>query len=92
MIKKLIRNIQLYDGVWSIPLAFIAFFLAGKYSVEYFGDAIISTEYLQYVILASLIMVFANFIVFLFYMAHLPNLLEGVDLSTRFQKLSILLT
>jgi hypothetical protein len=65
MIKKIIRNIQLYDGVWSIPLAFIAFFFAGKYSYEYFGDAIISTEYLQYVILTGLIMVFANFVVFL---------------------------
>jgi hypothetical protein len=65
MIKKLLYNIQKYDGVWSIPLAFLAFFFAGKYSYEYFGDALISTEYLQHVFLAALILIFANFVVFL---------------------------
>ena len=63
MIKKLLYNLQKFDGIWSIPIAFIGFFLAGKYSFEYFGDAIISTEYLQFVILTSLIMVFANFVI-----------------------------
>jgi hypothetical protein len=63
--KKFLYYLQKYDGIWSIPLAFIGFFLAGQYSFEYFGDAIISTEYLQFVVLTSLIMVFANFVVFL---------------------------
>ena len=63
--KKILYYLQKYDGVWSIPVAFLAFFLAGKYSYEYFGDALISTEYLQHVFLASLILIFANFVVFL---------------------------
>jgi hypothetical protein len=63
---KLIRyNLQLFDGLWSIPIAFALFIIAGTLSAEYFGDALISTEYVQYIVLASLIMVFANFITFL---------------------------
>ena len=63
--KKVLRFLQMFDGVWSIPLAFCLFLVAGTYSAEYFGDGLISTEYIQQVILASLIMVFANFVVFL---------------------------
>lgn len=65
MIKRIIKNLQMYDGIWSIPLAFLGFFLAGKYSYEYFGDALISTEYIQVVFMAALILIFANFVVFL---------------------------
>jgi len=63
--KKILRKLQLFDGVWTIPLAFFIFLLAGSYSAEYFGDGLISTEYIQQVLLAALIMVFANFVVFL---------------------------
>lgn len=63
--KKVLRFLQMFDGVWSIPLAFFLFLIAGTYSAEYFGDGLISTEYVQQVILAALIMVFANFVVFL---------------------------
>jgi hypothetical protein len=63
--KKILRKLQLFDGVWSIPLAFFLFLLAGSYSAEYFGDGLISIEYIQQVILASLIMILANFVVFL---------------------------
>ena len=63
---KLIRyNLQLFDGLWSIPIAFALFIIAGTLSAQYFGDALISTEYVQYIVLSSLIMVFANFITFL---------------------------
>jgi hypothetical protein len=55
----------LFDGLWSIPIAFAVFLIAGALSSEYFGDALISTEYVQYIVLASLIMVFANFVTFL---------------------------
>jgi hypothetical protein len=55
----------LLDGLWSIPIAFALFIIAGTLSAEYFGDALISTEYVQYIVLALLIMVFANFITFL---------------------------
>jgi hypothetical protein len=65
MMKKLTRYLQMYDGVWSIPLAFLGFFLAGRYGYEYFGDALISTEYIQIVFMAALILIFANFVVFL---------------------------
>jgi hypothetical protein len=65
VIKKLTYSLQLYDGVWSVPVAFLAFFLAGKYGYEYFGDALISTEYIQVVFMAALILIFANFVVFL---------------------------
>ena len=63
--KKILRKLQMWDGLWTVPLAFFLFLLAGSYSAEYFGDGLISTEYIQQVILAALIMVFANFVVFL---------------------------
>ena len=63
--KKLIKKLQMFDGLWSIPIAFFVFLLAGSYSAEYFGDGLISTEYIQQVILAALVMIFANFVVFL---------------------------
>lgn len=63
--KKIIKKLQMFDGLWSIPIAFFVFLLAGSYSAEYFGDGLISTEYIQQVILAALVMIFANFVVFL---------------------------
>jgi ABC-type uncharacterized transport system permease subunit len=65
MTKKVLYYLQKYDGVWSIPLAFLGFFMAGRYGYEYFGDALISTEYIQVVFMAALILIFANFVVFL---------------------------
>ncbi len=66
MLKKLIYKLQLFDGVWSVPLSVILFLLLGKFSYEYFGDTpLISTEYLQLVMLAAVILIFANFVVFL---------------------------
>ena len=63
---KLLRyKLQLFDGFWSIPLAFLVFAISGTVSVAYFGDALISTEYIQYIVLAAMVMVFANFVVFL---------------------------
>jgi hypothetical protein len=41
------------------------FAISGTVSVAYFGDALISTEYIQYIVLAAMVMVFANFVVFL---------------------------
>jgi hypothetical protein len=64
-LKSLRYKLQLMDGLWSIPLAFLVFALSGTISVAYFNDAIISTEYIQYIVLAALVMVFANFVVFL---------------------------
>ena len=63
--KKLRYKLELLDGFWSIPLAFLVFAVSGTVSVAYFNDAIISTEYIQYIVLAALVMVFANFVVFL---------------------------
>jgi hypothetical protein len=63
--KSLRYKLQLIDGLWSIPLAFLVFAISGTVSVAYFNDAIISTEYIQYIVLAALVMVFANFVVFL---------------------------
>jgi hypothetical protein len=63
--KSLRYKLQLLDGFWSIPLAFLVFAISGTVSVAYFNDAIISTEYIQYIVLAALVMVFANFVVFL---------------------------
>ena len=64
-LKSLRYKLQLMDGFWSIPLAFLVFAISGTISVAYFNDAIISTEYIQYIVLAALVMVFANFVVFL---------------------------
>ncbi len=63
--KAALYKLQLFDGLWSIPLAFAVFIVAGGVSVHYFNDAIISTEYMQYVALAAVIMVIANFVIFL---------------------------
>ena len=63
--KSIRYYVQLFDGLWSIPIAFALFIIAGTLSAEYFGDALISTEYVQYIVLASLVMVFANFVTFL---------------------------
>lgn len=63
--KKLLYYLQLFDGIWSVPIAFLGFFIAGSLSLEYFGDPLISIEYIQQVILAGLILVFANFVTFL---------------------------
>lgn len=83
MIKKLIYSIQKYDGIWSIPLAFLGFFLAGKFGYEYFGDALISTEYIQITFMAALILIFANFVVFLginFNFRGLQNYFYSIEL------------
>jgi hypothetical protein len=64
-LKSVRYKLQLIDGLWSIPLAFLVFAVSGTVSVAYFNDAIISTEYIQYIVLAALVMVFANFVVFL---------------------------
>jgi hypothetical protein len=64
-LKKLIYKLQLFDGLWSIPLAFLAFTYFGYLSTVYFGDPLISVEYLQQVLLSGLILVFANFVAFL---------------------------
>jgi small-conductance mechanosensitive channel len=63
--KNILRKLQLFDGIWSIPVVFFLFLLAGSYSSEYFGDGLISIEYIQQVILAALILIFGNFVVFL---------------------------
>ncbi len=64
-LKGLRYKLELFDGFWSIPLAFLVFAISGTVSVAYFGDALISTEYIQYIVLAAMVMVFANFVVFL---------------------------
>ena len=65
LIKSIKYKLQLFDGLWSIPLAFVAFTTFGYISSVYFGDPLISIEYLQQVLMATLILVFANFVVFL---------------------------
>jgi hypothetical protein len=65
LIKAIKYKLQLFDGLWSIPLAFVAFTAFGYISSVYFGDPLISIEYLQQVLMAALILVFANFVVFL---------------------------
>jgi hypothetical protein len=63
--KSIKYRLQLLDGVWSIPLAFLAFVYGGYLSETYFGDPLISIQYLQQVMMAAMILVFANFVVFL---------------------------
>ena len=65
ILKSIKYRLQLFDGLWSVPLAFVAFTYFGYLSAEYFGDPIISIQYLQQVLMAALILVFANFVVFL---------------------------
>jgi hypothetical protein len=65
ILKSIKYRLQLFDGLWSIPLAFLAFIYFGYISTVYFGDPLISIEYLQQVLMAGLILVFANFVAFL---------------------------
>lgn len=65
LLKSIKYRLQLFDGLWSVPLAFLAFMYGGYLSVTYFGDPLISIEYLQQVLMAAMILVFANFVVFL---------------------------
>lgn len=65
VLRALRYKLELFDGIWSVPLAFLMFLISGTLSVAYFGDALISTEYVQYLALAAMIMVAANFVVFL---------------------------
>jgi ABC-type uncharacterized transport system permease subunit len=65
LIKSLKYRLQLFDGLWSIPLAFIVFMYAGYLSASYFGDPLISIQYLQQVLMAAMILILANFVVFL---------------------------
>jgi len=65
ILKSIKYRLQLFDGLWSVPLAFVAFTYFGYVSSTYFGDPLISMEYLQQVLLAGLILVFANFVAFL---------------------------
>jgi len=65
ILKSIKYRLQLFDGLWSVPLAFVAFTAFGYISSIYFGDPLISMEYLQQVLLAGLILVFANFVAFL---------------------------
>jgi hypothetical protein len=64
-VKSVKYRLQLFDGIWSIPLAFLAFVYGGYLSNTYFGDPLISIQYLQQVMMAAMILVFANFVVFL---------------------------
>jgi len=102
MLKKFIYKLQLFDGVWSVPLSVLFFLLVGKLSYEYFGDTpLISTEYLQLVVLAAVILIFANFVVFLGIRFNFRNLqkdfyskemkyLAGMEL-TSWQKIKLYL-
>ena len=65
LIKSIKYRLQLFDGLWSVPLAFFAFMYAGYLSATYFGDPLISIQYLQQVLMAAMILIIANFVVFL---------------------------
>lgn len=65
LLKSIKYRLQLFDGLWSVPLAFLAFTFLGYLSSVYFGDPLISIEYIQQVAMSALILVFANFVVFL---------------------------
>jgi len=63
--KSLLYHLKLYDGIWSVPLAFVLFIGAGAMSFHFFGDGLLSIEYVQYIVLAAMVMVFANLVTFL---------------------------
>lgn len=65
LLKSIKYRLQLFDGLWSVPIAFLAFMYGGYLSATYFGDPLISIQYLQQVLMAAMILVFANFVIFL---------------------------
>jgi hypothetical protein len=65
LLKSIKYRLQLFDGLWSVPLAFFVFIYAGYLSSTYFGDPLISIQYLQQVLMAAMILILSNFVVFL---------------------------
>ena len=61
--KQLLRWLKLWDFVWSVPLAFVGFFVYGMVQEEVFGDPMYSTDWFHRAMLASLIMILFNGII-----------------------------
>jgi len=58
--KPILRFFKMWDFIWSVPLAFIAFYGYGWIQENIFGDPMYSTEWFHRAILASLIMILFN--------------------------------
>ena len=58
--KKILKEVQLWDWFWSIPLGLITFVLYGYFQEWFFGDPMYSTQWIHKSILAGLILVIAN--------------------------------
>lgn len=61
--KKFLRWLQFWDFVWSVPLAFVGFFVYGIIQENIFGDPMFSTEWFHRAMLACLIMMLFNGII-----------------------------
>ena len=58
--KRILRFLKMWDFIWSVPLAFVAFYTYGWIQEGIFGDPMYSTEWFHRAILTSLIMVLFN--------------------------------
>lgn len=60
MIKKILKQIQLWDWIWSIPIGVTIFVLAGYFNEWFFGSPFYDSQYLHKSILAGIILLIAN--------------------------------
>jgi hypothetical protein len=58
LVKTLKYKLQLFDFVWSLPLAILGFILWGNISVNYFHDPDLSVEWVSMAVESSLILIF----------------------------------
>lgn len=73
--QKVISFLTRNDGIWSIPLSFLLLIMGNVLLNKYFGEPIISLEYIQPLFVVAFIMVSVNAI------AYLGGLLNHKDLQ-----------
>jgi hypothetical protein len=63
--KKILSYLERNDGIWSIPVSFIILIGGNMALNRYFGEPILSLEYVQPLFMVALVMVCLNTIAYL---------------------------
>lgn len=64
MFRKIISWLFMWDGVWTIPLAFLLFLLFGRFGEWYWGEGFgaMTPEFFHSILFAAIVVVALNFI------------------------------